>query len=228
MRFELFSTVHDNGEIDNITRNEDYIMVSQKAITLGVAATVLVVGGISLKYLAGRRNKTTGAVKPLALTVAAAGRVDEPAPAIVSEETEVIILPCEVIEPGVTEVHNVVDNVVFIGGDDGEAVLSVSRPRLPLAPMFWSHFAGNIRRQEIVNLREEDFVDRTNWSTDRGWHKCVLNGAEGILHVTKGHVSAVVFDSGSFHGISTSPSRFNGRGLVNLTADRAKAYLQGH
>lgn len=112
-------------------------------------------------------------------------------------------------------------------------ILSVSRVRVAQAvqpdqtPVFWSSFVTKLRRPEVIDLSSVDFESR-NGDLARGYHKCTVDGVAGVLHVTKSNVSAVLHMGGDeFNGISTSASRFNGKGLVNLNHEQAKNFLTG-
>lgn len=144
-------------------------------------------------------------------------------------ETQATVVADVIIEAAV-QMEPVVpnDEVKVIGDGSGEPITSVSRIRVAAAPMFWSHFHGKISRDQVMEVSSEDFSSKENLQFSRGWHKCLLDGVEGILHVTKGNVSAVSFGGGVFTAVSTSASRFGTKGPVEIDADRAKAYLNGH
>lgn len=125
------------------------------------------------------------------------------------------------------------DVLTLIEGGKGKPILSVARARVPevvqpdQAPLFWSSFVAKSRRPEVIELSSKDFETR-NEDLARGYHKCTVDGVAGVLHVTKSNVSAVIHMGGDeFNGISTSASRFNGKGLVNLNHDQAKNFLSG-
>jgi hypothetical protein len=126
------------------------------------------------------------------------------------------------------------DIVEVIEGAHGEKVVSISRPRAVTAPvqpdqtpMFWSSFVTKLRRPDVIEMSSKDF-DTRNGDLARGYHKCRVDGVDGVLHVTKSNVSAVLHMGGDeFTGISTSGSRFNGKGLVNLNHEQAKNFLTG-
>jgi hypothetical protein len=117
---------------------------------------------------------------------------------------------------------------------NGDKVVSISRPRAVLnpvqpdqSPVFWSSFVAKLRRPDVIELSSVDFETR-NTELARGYHKCSVDGVAGVLHVTKSNVSAVLHLGGDeFTGISTSASRFHGKGLVNLTQEQAKNFLTG-
>lgn len=96
------------------------------------------------------------------------------------------------------------------------------------APMFWEHFQRNIRRPEVIVLKDEDFVNRPT-DLPRGYHRATLcNSIHGILHVTKGNISFVYhIETNTFAGISSAAGRFGGRGVQELTAKQAKDFLNG-
>lgn len=192
-------------------------MVKPIVVAVGVVAVAVVAGGVSLKFM--KRGKAKRSVEG---AIAALNIVSKPS------VEEVVIEPVEEIveKPEVVVTPAAVEDIVEPIGPN--SILSVARARPVVAPIFWSHFQKEIRRLEVVDLTLADFGDRSKLEHSRGWHKCVLNGHDGIMHVTKQHVSAVVFDGREFQGISTSASRFGSRDLTVLTSDRIKAYLQGH
>ncbi len=128
-------------------------------------------------------------------------------------------------------------------GDD--KVVSISRPRVGNheyrhsagMPPFWEHFYNNIRRQEVIQLNPADFSNGKRPELSKGYHRAQITGFAdpAIVHVTKGHVSAVVYLGGTcFMGFSTSGSRFqkgvSGEGVpgtFSLTATQAKDFLNG-
>ncbi len=138
------------------------------------------------------------------------------------------------------------DQVTVVEGVDGP-VASVSRMRVAGSdcteevqhvPAFWNHFYRNIRREELVLLAPQDFVSSNKPNLARGYHKAHIKGfdAPAVVHVTKGHVSAVVHVGGTvFLGFSTSGSRFpkavTGEasipGTFTLDAVAAKDFLNG-
>lgn len=125
------------------------------------------------------------------------------------------------------------DRVETVRGSTGEPIVSVSRPRVPeqvqpdQTPLFWSSFLNKVRRPDVVILTSKDF-DAKNAELAKGYHKCTVDGVQGVLHVTKSNVSAVMHIGGeSFVGISTSASRFGGKGLGKLTLEQAKNFLNG-
>ncbi|MCY1298254.1 hypothetical protein D9M68_18410 [compost metagenome] len=211
-------------------------MSKNVAIVLGVSAGAALIGGISLKFLKGRKanvEETPKSLKVLLQEAVAVKKYNE-----FKDELDIaslhVVPQSKASEPVVeapTPVQSpVVEDreVLHLVKDEPKTAVSVSRMRAVVTPVFWSHFASNIRRLEVIELTEEAFSDRSQLDYTRGWHKCTLNGLEGILHVTKQHISAVMFDGQDFHGISTSPARFGSRNLTNLTHERVKAYLQGH
>lgn len=125
------------------------------------------------------------------------------------------------------------DVLTVIEGGKGKPILSIGRARVPVivqpdqSPMFWSSFVDKLRRPEVIEMSSKDFETR-NEELARGYHKCSVDGVSGVLHVTKSNVSAVLHMGGDeFTGISTSASRFNGKGLVNLNHEQAKNFLSG-
>lgn len=123
------------------------------------------------------------------------------------------------------------DVVAVIEGQDGQSLASVSRIRAVTqpdqTPVFWSSFINKIRRPDILSLTSQDFEGK-NSDMAKGYHNCTVDGVAGILHVTKSNVSAVIHLGGdSFAGISTTASRFGGKGLNNLTVEQAKNFLNG-
>lgn len=122
-----------------------------------------------------------------------------------------------------------------------DVVATIDTPKGPLAsvsriravtqpdqtPKYWSNFVGNIKRPDVLVLTSEDFNGK-NSDMAKGYHNCTVDGVAGVLHVTKSNVSAVLHMGGdSFSGISTSASRFGGKGLNNLTVEQAKNFLNG-
>lgn len=123
------------------------------------------------------------------------------------------------------------DVVAVIEGQDGQSLASVSRIRAVTqpdqTPVFWSSFINKIRRPDILALTSQDFEGK-NSDMAKGYHNCTVDGVAGVLHVTKSNVSAVIHLGGdSFAGISTTASRFGGKGLNNLTVEQAKNFLNG-
>jgi len=125
------------------------------------------------------------------------------------------------------------DRVETVRGSTGEPIVSVSRPRVreqvqpDQTPLFWSSFLSKVRRPDVVILTSKDF-DAKDAGLAKGYHKCTVDGVAGVLHVTKSNVSAVMHIGGeSFVGISTSVSRFGGKGLGKLTTEQAKNFLNG-
>ena len=123
------------------------------------------------------------------------------------------------------------DVLTVIEGHGGQALASVSRIRAVTqpdqTPMFWSSFINKIRRPDILALTSQDFEGK-NSDIAKGYHNCTVDGVAGVLHVTKSNVSAVIHLGGdSFAGISTTASRFGGKGLNNLTVEQAKNFLNG-
>jgi hypothetical protein len=210
-------------------------MTNNTAISLGFAAGIAIIGGVSLKFLKGRKAKVEERKSLKALMHESMSRKNYN---LFLEELRLEDIPDKVVLPEPEAPTKLSGHVALVSDEQVEVQLrellassepvSVSRMRAVVAPMFWTHFESNIRRLESVELTEDAFGERGQLDYTRGWHKCTMNGLNGIMHVTKQHVSAVVFDGKDFFGISTSNSRFNTRGLTALTHDRVKAYLQGH
>lgn len=123
------------------------------------------------------------------------------------------------------------DIVALIEGQDGQQLSSISRVRVVTqpdqTPLFWSSFINKIRRPDILALTSEDFEGK-NSDLAKGYHNCTVDGVAGVVHVTKSNVAAVIHLGGdSFAGISTTASRFGGKGLNNLTVEQAKNFLNG-
>lgn len=148
-----------------------------------------------------------------------------------------VIAPAEV--DFVEENQDINDKVEEIKDGSGKPILSISRPRCPatgvvrtmdsdMSPIFWKNFLANIKRPDVIELSsQKDFVAHSA-ELAKGFHKCTLDGVTGVLHVTKSHSTAIIHLGGTeFSGISTSVSRFNGKGLQNLTAEQAKNFLAG-
>lgn len=142
------------------------------------------------------------------------------------EEQPEVVEPVQINEPLAVDLLADKVDQLKVGGEE---ITSVSRIRVPgvdgVAPMFWTHFERNIRRTDVVVLSKTDFSDKIEAA--RGYHRCTVDGVAGILHVTRNHVSAVIVVAGEFSGISTSAGRFGGKGLVNLSAEQAKNFLNG-
>ena len=213
------------------------LAVAVGAGVLGLGAAVI--GGVRLygRKKAKPRLKTLDEFMKEAaeLTAKAEAEPVVKATVIPSEKLEEIVrkhadesVTSEEVQSPITEAVEPKDEVGTVTGVDGEEITSVSRMRAVVAPVFWSHFEKGIRRAEVVILTESDFDANGKLEVNRGWHRCTMGGLNGILHVTKGHVSAVFLVDGEFSGISTSGSRFGGKGLINIDHQRAKAYLNGH
>jgi len=217
------------------------------AIVVGLAA----VAGLGWKTLKARKaSKVTAAPSPSVTTVNTS-----PKEAVATGEQEKVKSTLSIVKPVVAEpvaaeeVKAVVqdDAVSSVTGTDGETIAAVSRIRVPEAseepavdttPAFWSFFYRNIRREEVVNLTAQDFTSSTKPTLAKGYHKAHIEGfdAPAIVHVTKGHVSAVVHVGGTvFMGFSTSGSRFpkavsseaDIAGTFHLDARAAKDFLNG-
>lgn len=216
-------------------------MEKQVAVIVGVGAVAAaLVGGLGWKTLKGRTggDKLTAEQMEERKAILRA-RLQT----VTTQEVEVVVMETEAPEP-VPTVDKVIHDILHaevpaavhdvIEGAHGGKVLSISRPRAVTTPvqpdqtpMFWSSFESNLRRPEVVEMSSKDFETR-NGDLARGYHKCRVDGVDGILHVTKSNVSAVLHMGGDeFTGISTSRSRFNGKGLVNLSHEQAKNFLTG-
>ncbi|MNI49171.1 hypothetical protein D3C76_25590 [compost metagenome] len=202
------------------------------AATLGVAA----VAGLGWKCLS-KRNKKSEAVEPAVVTPVVP-------PVVKKEEKVVEATPADLRATGnvvlaavadLAESHQ--DKVEVITPPSGKPILSISRPRVvtpdegpmspDMTPSFWKNFINNIKRPEIIELTSGEF-DKHNGAHAKGFHRCTIDGIAGVLHVTKSHTTAMIHLGGDeFSGISTSASRFNGKGLVNLTSAQAKNFLAG-
>lgn len=96
-------------------------------------------------------------------------------------------------------------------------------------PQWWTDFQARITRP-VVQLKGSDFnVDKKSTWPQKGFHRACINGkVEGILHVTKAHISFVEYMGyGVFSGISTSESRFGGKGQIPMTEKKARDFLNG-
>jgi len=224
-------------------------MSKENAIALGVAVGAVVLGGLGIRAFRNRQLKKA-AVNAMATAMAnstpqeraaVVQAVTRPAPAPAPKE--VVQEPVKAEEPQVevqpevpeveTNNETIIDNdvVMQIVTDRQEEITSVSRIRLPEAggvPVFWEVGQRKIRRPEVIALTEGDFDGGRN-DYARGFHHCTLDGVAGILHVTKNNFSAVIMTAdGEFHGISTSAAKFGGKKLSNISAERAKVFLNGN
>lgn len=224
-------------------------MSKENAIALGVAVGAVVLGGLGIRAFRNRQLKKAAA-NAMATAMAnstpqeraaVVQAVTRPAPAPASKE--VVQEPVKAEEPQVevqpevpeveTSKETIIDNdvVMQIVTDRQEEITSVSRIRLPEAsgvPVFWEAGQRKIRRPEVIALTEGDFDGGRN-DYARGFHHCTLDGVAGILHVTKNNFSAVIMTAdGEFHGISTSAAKFGGKKLSNISAERAKVFLNGN
>lgn len=224
-------------------------MSKENAIALGVAVGAVVLGGLGIRAWRNRQLKKT-AVNAMATAMANSTpqertvivhAVTQSAP--VAAPKEVVQEPVKAEEPQVevqpevpeveTSKETIIDNdvVMQIVTDRQEEITSVSRIRLPEAsgvPVFWEAGQRKIRRPEVIALTEGDFDGGRN-DYARGFHHCTLDGVAGILHVTKNNFSAVIMTAdGEFHGISTSAAKFGGKKLSNISAERAKVFLNGN
>ena len=129
------------------------------------------------------------------------------------------------------------DKVEEIQDGEGQPLVSVSRVRVPnqsteaepdMTPVFWKNFLANIKRPDVIAVESKSDFAVHDTKRAKGFHRCTLDGVEGVLHVTKSHTTALIHLGGTeFSGISTSSSRFQGKGLRNLNADQAKNFLAG-
>ena len=224
-------------------------MSKENAIALGVAVGAVVLGGLGIRAFRNRQLKKAAAN---AMATAMANSTPQERAAVVQAVTrsaaaavskEVVQEPVKAEEPQVevqpevpeveTSKETIIDNdvVMQIVTDRQEEITSVSRIRLPEAggaPVFWEAGQRKIRRPEVIALTEGDFDGGRN-DYARGFHHCTLDGVAGILHVTKNNFSAVIMTAdGEFHGISTSAAKFGGKKLSNISAERAKVFLNGN
>lgn len=215
-------------------------MEKQLAIIVG-AGTLLAaaVGGLGWKTVKSRQeSKKQSAEKMEARKEELRARLAAKTPVAAAIVGELIEHPpattIEAVVEAIIQAEPPQDILKVIEGADGDKVISISRARVvadPVqpdqTPMFWSSFVTKLRRPEVVQLSSADFETR-NEELPRGYHKCSVDGVDGVLHVTKSNVSAVLHMGGDeFTGISTSGSRFNGKGLVNLNHEQAKNFLTG-
>lgn len=224
-----------------------------KAIGIGAAVGVVVLGGLGWRAFQSRQAKknAAGAVPaamknstPQERAIIVQSVVSPAKETVVppEPEKEVVLDTVKVEEPQVevetvspqpeVVVESTVDNDVVTQLTVGqEEIASVSRIRLPeegRVPLFWEAGQRKIRRPEVIALSEGDFDGGRN-DYSRGFHHCTLDGVAGILHVTKNNFSAVIMTAdGEFHGISTSAAKFGGKKLSNISAERAKVFLNGN
>lgn len=221
-------------------------MSKENAIAVGVAVGAVILGGLGWRAYRNRQiKKSAAAAMSTALKISTpqeqaviiqavtTTKKEEPAPVVVVQEAVVTEVP-QVVTPKSEEVVESIDNsgdVVTQLTVGKEEINSVSRIRLPeegRVPLFWESGRRKIRRPEIVALSESDF-NGGNSTLARGFHHCTLDGVAGILHVTKNNFSAVIMTAdGEFHGISTSAAKFGGKKLSNISAERAKVFLNGN
>lgn len=224
-------------------------MSKENAIVLGVAVGAVVLGGLGIRAFRNRQLKKAAAnamatamanstpQERAAVVQAVTRPAPAPAPKEVVQEPVKAEEPQVEVQPEVPEVETnnetIIDNdvVMQIVTDRQEEITSVSRIRLPEAggaPVFWEAGQRKIRRPEVIALTEGDFDGGRN-DYARGFHHCTLDGVAGILHVTKNNFSAVIMTAdGEFHGISTSAAKFGGKKLSNISAERAKVFLNGN
>lgn len=222
-----------------------------KAIGIGAAVGVVVLGGLGWRAFQSRQakknavgamttvmNNSTPQERAIIVQAVTATKKEEPAPVV--EVQKEVVQEAAVVEdqqveaPKSEEVVESIDNsgdVVAQLVVDKEEITSVSRIRLPeesRVPLFWEAGQRKIRRPEVIALSEGDFDGGRN-DYARGFHHCTLDGVAGILHVTKNNFSAVIMTAdGEFHGISTSAAKFGGKKLSNISAERAKVFLNGN
>jgi len=208
---------------------KENIMSKSAIIAAGVVGAAAL-GGLGAKLVAGRKVQLT-------MTTPVATQYKQPEP------TEPVVEPTPTPEPVAEEqapVAKVPEDIVK--HDPAIGMVSVSRMRVAepkpekviATPLFWSNFVSNIRRPDVIELSWDDFNTRPQHLA-RGYHRAMLDGQSGVLHVTKGHISFVAsYESlesdsaqGEFMGISSSASRFGGKGIQNLTAKQAKDFLNG-
>lgn len=216
--------------------------MSKSAIIAAGVVGAAALGGLGAKLMAGRKVQLT-MTTPVATQYKQPEPKVEPVEPVEAATAEPVVEPTPVAEPAVEEqapVAEVPEDIVK--HDPAIDMVSVSRMRVPeskpektsTAPLFWSNFVNNIRRPEVIELTWEDFNTRPQHLA-RGYHRAMLDGQSGVLHVTKGHISFVAsYESlendsaqGEFMGISSSASRFGGKGIQNLTAKQAKDFLNG-
>lgn len=226
-------------------------MSKENAIAIGVAVGAVVLGGLGWRAFRNRQIKksaveamstalknSTPQQRAVIIQAVTATKKEEPAPVAevkkeVVQEAVVTEVP-KVMTPKSEEVVESIDNsgdVVTQLTVGEEEITSVSRIRLPEeghVPVFWEAGQRKIRRPEVISLTEGDFESGRN-DYARGFHHCTLDGVAGILHVTKNNFSAVIMTAdGEFHGISTSAAKFGGKKLSNISAERAKVFLNGN
>ncbi|MNP89173.1 hypothetical protein D3C85_15770 [compost metagenome] len=221
-------------------------MNNNLATGIGVVA-VAVLGGIGWKVWSDRAAKkaSTAAIAsalkntPPAQKKTVTDKLFNTAPPVKKTEPAVPVVTSNIPDEGVVELeaatvanNKAVEDIVSTLKTADEEVHSVSRVRVPEAsgnrPGFWDAGIRKIRRTDIIKLDTSDFLNSRH-DQARGFHLCEFEGVSGILHVTKSNFSVVVLDdSGEFHGISTSASKFGGRQLCNITHERAKVFLNGN
>lgn len=227
------------------------MMSKENAIAIGVAVGAVVLGGLGWRAFRNRQIKksaveamstalknSTTQERAVIIQAVTTTKKEEPAPVVevqkeVVQEAVVTEVP-QVVTPKSEEVVESIDNsgdVVAKLTVGEEEITSVSRIRLPEeghVPVFWEAGQRKIRRPEVIALTEGDFDNGRN-DYARGFHHCTLDGVAGILHVTKNNFSAVIMTAdGEFHGISTSAAKFGGKKLSNISAERAKVFLNGN
>ena len=232
--------------IFHLTKVEELMMSKENAIAIGVAVGAVVLGGLGWRAFRNRQVKKSAAAamstalknstpqeRAVIIQAVTATKKEEPAPVVVVQEAVVTEVP-QVVTPKSEEVVEPIDNsgdVVTQLTVGEEEITSVSRIRLPEeghVPVFWEAGQRKIRRPEVIALTEGDFDNGRN-DYARGFHHCTLDGVAGILHVTKNNFSAVIMTAdGEFHGISTSAAKFGGKKLSNISAERAKVFLNGN
>ena len=229
------------------------MMSKENAIAIGVAVGAVVLGGLGWRAFRNRQIKKSAVEamstalknsKPSERAVIVQSVMSPAKETVVlpESEKEVVLDTVKVEEPQVVPesvspqpevvAESTADNDVVTQLTVGqEEITSVSRIRLPETggvPVFWEAGQRKIRRPEVIALTEGDFDGGRN-DYARGFHHCTLDGVAGILHVTKNNFSAVIMIAdGEFHGISTSAAKFGGKKLSNISAERAKVFLNGN
>jgi hypothetical protein len=117
-----------------------------------------------------------------------------------------------------------------------DGITHVSRPRpkefhsAHPEPVKFKTFRQGIKRPDVVRVDSVEWFTHRDPTLSKGWHRATLDGHEGVLHVTKSHVSMVYWDEalGCFQGISSTASRFGGYGKQVVTQERVNSFLGGH
>lgn len=215
-------------------------MSKENAIAIGVAVGAVVLGGLGWRAFRNRQIKksaveamstalknSTPQQRAVIIQAVTATKKEVVQEAVVTEVPKVMTPKSEEVVESIDNSGDVVTQLTV--GE--EEITSVSRIRLPEeghVPVFWEAGQRKIRRPEVISLTEGDFESGRN-DYARGFHHCTLDGVAGILHVTKNNFSAVIMTAdGEFHGISTSAAKFGGKKLSNISAERAKVFLNGN